>query len=131
MSLSAIKTAVFDRLIAEGSLPALYFNNVEDTTQPLPPVSNHLRPFVLPSDTRTIGVRTLNQEVGLIQVNVFVGKGQGEITSSDIASQILDLFPRNLDLVACRIDDIGSIAPSFFDRGWYITPVSIPYQNIC
>ena len=131
MSLTAIKTAVFDRLIAEAGLPALYFNNVESASLPLPPVSNHLRPFVLPSDTRTIGVRTLNQEIGLIQVSIFVGKGQGEIVSSNIASQILDLFPRNLDLVACRIDSIGSIAPSFYDQGWHITPVSIPYQNLC
>ncbi len=131
MSLSAIKAAVYDRLIADGSLPPLYFDNVESSTLPLPPVANHLRPFVLPSATNTIDLVDLDQEVGIIQVSIYVGKGQGEIVSTDIASTILALFARPLNLTELRIDDAGSIAPPFYDGGWYITPVTIPYQNLC
>ncbi len=131
MSLSAIKTAVFDRLISAAGLPTLYFDNVENTANPLPPTANHLRPFVLPSATNTIDLVDLDQEVGVIQVSIYVGKGQGEIVSTDLAATILALFPRNLNLTELRIDDAGSIAPPFYDGGWYITPVTIPYQNLC
>lgn len=126
MALSTIKTSVFDRLIATGGLLPLFFDNVEADA----PDENHLRPFVLPGTAATLGLNDLSQESGLIQVSVYVKKGQGDIVSSDTAALILDAFPRNLSLTGLRIDVVGSIAPSFFDGAWQITPVTIPYQNL-
>ncbi len=131
MTLSLIKDAVYERLESSALTEPLYFPNTNDDRKVQPPTVNHLRPFVLPSETRTIGVRTLDQEVGLIQVSVYIGKGQNDFEGTELAELILALFPRNLDLTVCRIDQSGSIAPSFFDEGWQVTPVSIPYQNLC
>ena len=122
MSLSAIKDAVFDRLVAAPGLLPLFFDNLQAPA----PTGDHLRPYILPSTTRTLGLVDLGQEVGTIQVSVFVQKGKGDIVAADAGQLILDLFPRNLDLTALRIDSFGTISAPFYDGNWQITPVSIP-----
>lgn len=123
--LSQIKTSLFDRLIANTALPVL-FSNV-DTDVPTVP---HLRVFVLPANTDTIGINSLGKEMGIFQINVHTLKGSGELQGVTIAEQMLDLFPRNLTLTGVRIDTYGSIAPDIFSDGWHITPVSFQYQHI-
>lgn len=142
MSLSDIKESFYDALeaatIGDTATPdyPVYLPNTTDSRLPEAPESNHLRPFVLPSETRTIGLATLDQEVGTLQVSIFIAKGKNDLAASDIAKKVLALFPRNTVLSlsgspVARIDETGSIARSFFDEGWQITPVSIPYQNLC
>lgn len=126
MSLAIIKQSVFAYLDGLAGLPPLYFDNIESE----PPPGDHLRPFVLPANTSTIGIKTLNQEIGVIQVSVYTEKGKGEIIPANYAQLILDAFPRNTKLTGLRIDQAGSIAPAFYDGAWHITPVSVPYQNL-
>lgn len=137
MTQSVIKDSFYTALSAgvfTGS-PDIYFNNTENTNLPNPPLDNHFRAFVLPSDTLGIGVADLDQERGLFQVSVFTKKGENDFDGMELAEEVLSLFPRNTELlesgnVVGRIDNTGSIAPSFFEDGWQITPVSIPYQNL-
>lgn len=128
--LSLIKTSLFDHLESQVALWAtpleIYYNNVDTDV----PSSAHLRAFVLPAPTETIGVNELGQEMGIFQVNVHVRKGVGELTAVEIAEAIITDFPRNLELSGVRIDKYGSIAPPFFNDGWEITPVSFEYQHL-
>lgn len=127
MTLSVIKDSVYSHLEAEAGLLPLFFENVNATV----PESNHLRPSVLPSNTSSLGLNHTDQEIGTIQVLVYIEKGQGEIIGPTEGQKVLDAFPRNTELTGLRIDNIGTIAPSFNDDGnWQITPVSIPYQFI-
>ena len=130
MSLSTIRQSVFSALAGAAGLPPIYYDNSNNQSLPNPPEENHLMAFILPSGTATVGIYSLNQERGLIQVNIRVKEGTGVIAGSDIAQQVLDVFPRNASLVGLRIDVEGSVAPSFKSEGWHVTAVTIPYQNI-
>lgn len=125
MALDKIKIALFNRLESLGGLPPIYYTNVGGE-----PTGNHIIPTVLPARTNSIGLREVNQEIGIFQVSIVIAKGQGQLLSSQIAELIINGFPRNLDLTDVRIDRRGSVAPSFFDGNWEITPVSIDYQHI-
>jgi len=129
MPLSQIKTSLIEQLNSL-VLPAgvdVYYSNIEADV----PNDSHLVVTVLPSTTLAVDQVSTDKEAGIFQVSVFVKKGKGEILSSDIAQVILDGFPRNLQLDGVRIEAPGSVASSFFDGGWQITPVSIPYINFC
>lgn len=130
MSLTAIMTAVFDHIENGGLSVPVFFNNVESATNE-PPSGDHIVPYVLPSSTRTIGLNDLDQEIGLIQVSVYVEKGKGELVASRIVDEVIALFPRNLQLTGLRIDRTPSADIAFFEGAWYITPVTIEYQNVC
>lgn len=123
--LSEIKTSLFDRLLTNTALP-VYFDNVDSSA----PTVTHLRPFVLPANTDTIGVNSLGKEMGIFQINVYVKKGSGQLVGVLEAETLLTLFPRNLELTGVRLDEYGSIGPSFFNDSWQVTPVSFTYQHI-
>lgn len=126
MSLSSIKTALLTHLESLGLGIDIHYPNVASDL----PDGEFITPTVLPATTRSLGLVATNQEVGLLQVSVFVKKGVGEIRSAEIAELILAGFPRNLDLSEVRIDEAGSVGSSFFDGSWQVTPVTIPYQHI-
>lgn len=126
MSLKVITNSVFEHLTNVGGLPAIFFSNTNDQ----PPAGEHIRPKILPNSTRTIGTADLDQEVGLIQISVYVKKGKGDERAAEIADAILAAFPRNLELTGLRIDLAGSAAGSFLVDGWQVTPTTIPYQNL-
>jgi len=125
MSLVDIQKDVFDRIIILNMLT--YFPNVE------PPVlvqDDHLRVDVLPNNTDSIGINDFDMEKGIIQVNVFTKQGTGTIKAAQTAQQLLDLFPRNTQLTSCRFDKTGTINTSFLDGSWWVTPVTLQYQNL-
>lgn len=138
MSLSLIKESFYEAVLAASFTgdPDIYLANTEDSRLPSPAKSNHFRLFVLPSETRTVGVREIDQEVGFLQVSIFIEKGSNDLDGSDLAQEVLSLFPRNTELTlagntVARIDEAGSVNASFFENAFQITPVTIPYQNIC
>lgn len=129
MSFNQIKVSLLRHLkTLSGFSPeiTIYYPNISEDL----PTDNHIRPDVLPGTTNPIGLRTTDQETGILQVSIFIKKGQGEIKAADNAKVVLDGFPRNLQLEGVRIDRPGSIGPSFFDGNWQVTPVSIFYQHI-
>lgn len=131
MSLTTIMTSVYDRIKAATWSVPVFYNNIEyDGPTESPPTGNHLLPYVLPSRPRTIGLNSLSQEIGLIQFNIMVEKGKGEIVSARIVDEILAVFPRNLQLDGLRIDRAPGADVAFYKGAWYITPVTIEYQNL-
>lgn len=126
MSLKIITNSVFEHLTSIGGLPDIFYSNSKSA----PPTGEHIRPKILPNNTLSIGVDDLDQEIGLIQISVYVKKGDGDENSAEIADAILAAFPRNLELTGLRIDLAGSVASSFLVEGWQVTPTTIPYQNL-
>lgn len=123
--LSEIKTSLFTQLEANTALP-IYYDNVDSDV----PTSTHLRPFVLPATTDTIGTNDLGKEQGLLQVNVYTLKGSGQLDGVVIAEAMIAIFPRSLALTGVRIDEYGSIGPSLLVDSWQVTPVSFPYYSL-
>lgn len=123
--LNAIKTALFDRLEANTALP-IYYDNIDAGI----PTGTHLRPIVLPADTSTIGVKELGQEIGVFRILVYTKKGTGQLDGILIAEDMLNIFPRGLQLNGVNIDSYGSINASFFSESWQVTPVSFSYQHL-
>ena len=126
MSLNAIENEAFERFANAVGLPSIIYPNIQKLEQE----ANHLRVSVLPAPTQSVGISSLDQELGFIQALVYVKQGQGSIVASDIAEVVLALFPRNLKLTAFRIDRIGFTSPSFYDNTWLVLPVSISYQSL-
>lgn len=125
MSLSNIQSEVFDRIITLGMLT--YFPNIKepDLIQ-----DDHLRVDVMPNTTDSIGLNDIDMEKGIVQVRVFTKIGSGSIQSAVTAKQVLDLFPRNTQLTSCRFDKTGTINSAFMDGSWWVTPVTLQYQNL-
>lgn len=129
MTLEVIVNSVMQHLDSGGlSVPVFYDNVALEGDDP--PNTDHYRAYVLPSSTATLGLFSLSQEIGIIQVSVFVKKDTGSVIRAQLADDIIALFPRNLQLTGLRIDRAGSVAPSLLDGAWSIAPVSITYQNL-
>ena len=126
MALNDITISLLDHLKGIVGLPTIYYPNVSADI----PTDNHIIPYILPSNTIPVGLRTTDRETGIFQVSIFVKKGSGEILALDYARTIIEGFPRNLQLNNVCIDRSGSIGPSFYEGHWQITPVSIRYLNI-
>lgn len=130
MSLADIQASFYDALALVPGLPPIYHRNVDDSGEPQPPAGAHIVPFVIPNKTRTIGLTSLGQRQGLLQVNVRQPLGAGELEGARVAELILAAFPRQTELTGCRIDSKGYIGPQYEADNFHITPVTIPYQQL-
>lgn len=126
MALVDIKVDLLDHLKTIVGLPVINYPNIKSDI----PTTDHIVPYVLPSTIIPVGIKSTDKESGIFQVSIFTEKGSGEIKALDYAKILLDGFPRNLRLSNVCIDRSGSIGPSFYDGGWQVTPVSIPYLSI-
>jgi hypothetical protein len=126
VAIEQIKTSIFTQLETIGGLPAIHYPNIGDAL----PVTDYIRPDVLPAATDAVGIKTTDRESGIFQVSIFTAKGSGELVAARVAQLLLDGFPRNLSLTGVRFDKTGSVEPSLFEGKWQITPVSFIYINI-
>ena len=132
MSQAQIELALFDKLEAiKASLPTIYYPNSPNKNKPNPPTGEHIRVSILNAGTNAIGIATTDQTLGIMQCLVLVKDGTGTVRAAQIADLILSAFARNTLLSNnVRIDKTGSVAVGFTQDGWYMLPVSIPYQQI-
>jgi hypothetical protein len=128
MSISAIHKAVFTKLAATSGLPQLVYPNISTAT----PTGNHLRVFILPATTESIGLKDIDWARGIIQISVYCKDGVGAITATDIADTVIGLFPRGTIMtnsgLSIRVDATGYAGQAITGEGWYQVPVSIPYN---
>jgi hypothetical protein len=132
MSQAQIELALFDKLEAiKATLPTIYYPNSPNKNKPNPPTGEHIRVSVLNAGTNALGIATTDQTLGIMQCLVLVKDGTGTVRAAQIADLILSAFARNTLLSNnVRIDKTGSVAVGFTQDGWYMLPVSIPYQQI-
>ena len=132
MSQAEIELALFDKLESiSGTLPTIYYPNSPNKNKANPPTGEHIRVTLLRADTIPVGIATTDQTLGLMQCSIFVKDGTGTVRAAQIADLILSAFARNTVLSNnVRIDKTGSVNTGFTQDGWYMLPVTVPYQQI-
>lgn len=103
-----------------------------------PPVvganAKYLRASLLPADTEALGVAfsATNQHQGYLQMDVFYGKGGGEIAPGRIAADIISYFARGTRITSngFNIDILKTPrrGPQMIQDVWTMLPVRIPYN---
>jgi hypothetical protein len=129
MSTENIFTAILDRIENAVGLPEVVMPNISGD-----PEGEHLRVAIIPATTSAVAISTTDRFSGILQVSVVVRDDTGAIRASEIADDVLALFPRNTEMVQggdlIRIDTTGSVAAPIQGNGWYSLPVSIIYTLI-
>jgi hypothetical protein len=127
MPMPEIVNDAFTALANAYSLPPIVYPN---EANPAIPTDTHLRAYILPADTESIGLSSWDVERGIIQVSVYEKQGAGIINAYSIAQQILALFPRGFSASGFKVHRAGSIGPAMIDGAWLAIAVSIPYENV-
>jgi hypothetical protein len=123
-----IKSGLFSRISSAG-LGSVAWPNVPFSGNP-----PFLRVFVLPAQTETVGLATINRHRGIIQIDCVVAAGGGEIDASDLAGSVIATFPRGAEITSgtttIRVNQQGWAGPGQQEPDRYFVPVSIPYEVI-
>lgn len=127
MPLPEIVNDAFNTLGNAFGLPPIIYPN---EAKPDIPTGTHLRAYILPADTESIGLSSWDVERGIIQVSVYEKRGAGIIKAYSIAQQILALFPRGFSASGFKVHRAGSVGPAMIDGAWLAIAVSIPYENV-
>lgn len=127
MPMPEIVSAAFSTLANAFGLPPVVYPN---EANPEIPASTHLRAYILPADTESMGLSSWDVERGIIQVSVYEKHGAGIIKAYSIAQQVLALFPRGFSASGFKVHRAGSIGPAVIDGAWLAIAVSIPYENV-
>lgn len=131
MKMAQIITALYTFLEAgrvENNIPIVYYPNSPNAGKPQPPTGDHIVASVMPAETVSLGLASLDSYSGIIQLSVRVKPNTGQIGAATIADSILTLFARGTTISgALKIDRTGSAATGFEDGGWYNIPVTIDY----
>ena len=127
MAIDLIAQDVFETLSAKTNLPPIYWPNV---AVPAAPEALHLRVYILPAGTQSIGLASFDVERGIIQVSIFSTQGAGMIAPFALAEKILGIFPRGYTSPRFVVPLAGSVGPAIYDGAWCVVPVSFNYQNV-
>lgn len=127
MPLPDIINAAFTTLSNAVWIPPVLYQN---EANPSIPDALHLRAYILPADTESVGLSSWDVERGILQVSVYEKHGTGIIKAYSVAQQILDLFPRGFSAPGFKVHRAGSIGPAVIDGAWLAIAVSIPYENV-
>lgn len=131
----AIEAALLAHLVTFGTAESLSIAqpNVAFTPPTPTPATKYLRATFLPADSFGIGVGfdSSNQHYGLLQVDVFIGVGGGEIVPARIAADLIAHFARGTDLTrdgfTIKITGKPRRGSMMIDGSWAFVPVRIPY----
>jgi hypothetical protein len=130
MNYENILKALFAYLDGVAGLPAIYWPNVSETT----PSGDHLVAWVLPAESDTIGLASLNMANGLLQIDVKIKATKGQIKAAVIVDDVIAAFPRGTELTEgvtkVRIDKAASVSQGIQDGAWYTVPIRIPFYSI-
>lgn len=131
MSITAIETALEQKLLAVADLPAIAWEDVDykpTTGQP------YLKVHHLHNNPRDLFLERGPAELpGIFQVSVLYPAGRGKVEAKQLAERLADAFAPVQMLPAGnhRVDllDTPAIASGFSDDdGWYVVPVSIRWE---
>lgn len=95
--------------------------------------SKYLRATLLPADNATLGVGSddTDQHIGLLQLDVFYGRGGGEIAPRRIAAAAITYFKRGTRITSdgFNIDVLQTprLGPAIKTDNWIYLPLRIPY----
>lgn len=96
---------------------------------------NEVPPYIaihpLPAITIPVDIKNGDMHIGTIQVSVTYPAGNGIITATEKAGEVITLFPRNLIITEgttqIKINRSGWQSPHIQEADEVMIPVSIPY----
>lgn len=126
-----ITIAIFEHISNAALSFDIYYPNINKET----PTEEHVVISIIPNETLSLGVSSLNQARGLINILIKTKENIGAIRANQIADYLLTLFERNTTLTSggtkVRIDRAGWVNPPLGNiDGWYVLPVTIPYNSL-
>lgn len=132
----AIEKALLDRAQSFATTNSITISlpNIAFTPPAVGQAAKYLKASVLPADNATIGVSnsSSNQYLGLLQIDVFYGKGGGERAPKRIAADIVEYFARGTRMVVdgfkIEVLQTPRLAPLIHGENWVQLPVRIPYN---
>ena len=102
--------------------PIVYFN------QPLTDVSGiHFRESFMPAETGVLTFNGVDDNRGIYQVLVCAPKDSGTFMVYQWADNIMNHFPKNISLGACRVRKAYTMG-GFEDGSFFCVPVTIAYR---
>ena len=126
-----INIAIFERINNAVGIPSVYYPNVNAET----PTDEHIIVSIISNETLAVGISETDQARGLISIIIKTKENIGSIRANQIADDLLTLFARNTTLTSggtkVRIDRSGWTNPPLGNMdGWYVLPLTIPYNSI-
>lgn len=129
MSLENIKTAIYKHIdLQVFGVPVLYTNEEKETQ-----TGPHLIAMVLPAKTDSVGLNSIDKEQGIVQIDIMIKSGGGEIESAKLVDKVIDAFPRGLKLIENNqeicFNHKGWPSGDLQLGDWVKTPVSIRFHS--
>ena len=76
---------------------------------------------------------TSKQDVYILQVNIAVKRGVGQLKAMDIGAKVLQLFAKNTILQASplvSVDVSPTYGTGYYDEKWYLLPLKVSINSI-
>lgn len=120
---------VFDRLLTDNTLPPIYWENVDKVL----PTDSHLIVSFMDTGAGQEFLGTSKQDVYILQVNIAVKRGVGQLKAMDIGAKVLQLFAKNTILQASplvSVDVTPTYGTGYYDEKWYLLPLKVSINSI-
>ena len=132
MSMDAIYRTVFPLIQAQYGDTPIIWPNVKPPQNPM--TVNHVIVSVVPTDSISQGLRTVDFETGYLQFLIKSKIETGVIQATGLANKLASIFPRNTELKdtvtgqTIRFDKAPQWKVGYNDTPWYSMPLLIPYR---
>jgi hypothetical protein len=120
---------VFNRLLTDSTLPPIYWENVDKAL----PTDSHLIITFMDTGAGQEFLGTSKQDVYILQVNIAVKRGVGQLKAMDIGAKVLQLFAKNTILQASplvSVDVTPTYGTGYYDEKWYLLPLKVSINSI-
>lgn len=120
---------VFDHLLTDSTLPAIYWENIDKAL----PTGDHLRVSFIDTGAGQSFMGTQQQTICILQVNIAVKRGVGQMKALDIGNKVLSLYAKNTILQASplvSVDVTPTYGTGYYDEKWYLLPLKILINSI-
>lgn len=120
---------VFDRLLTDNTLPTIYWENVDKSL----PSNEHIRVSFIDTGAGQSFIGTSQQKTYILQINIAVLRGVGQMKALDIGNKVLSLYAKNTILLASplvSVDVTPTYGTGYYDEKWYLLPLKVLINSI-
>ena len=122
--MKAVAQLVYAALAADTTLPKIYWENVDSSL----PTTEHLIVSLAQTEAGDNFLGTTSQNIYLLNINIGVKAGVGQIKAMDIGDKLILLFKKNTILQASplvSVDVTPTYGTGYYDEKWYRIPLRI------
>lgn len=111
----AIRT-YYEYLTDELDIPLVFANTAKEQKE------SHLRLKALPIRPRALGLADTTEYRCLLQINIFIKHGVGELEAYRVLDKIKEVLPRTIKINGVQVIEPTEARPGFIDGSWYVVP---------